>query len=182
MDRKKCTSCQIRDGKSEKSYQAKRYHVKLDGGWMLNHCGSPDSYLGYLILQTNKHVIDLEKLDDDQAKALGTNIRVIDSSLRKYWRAHFPDDPIERVHVAYLNEGPFIDEDKNTKKSHVHLHILPRTKGMMPSRERSIIGWCLVYLVGYFPEYLRGTDEERTGLMTYLKRSLPTSKRDGATA
>ena len=170
-----CYSCTIAEGKG-KGYQAREYVVELDGGWILDHCAEKEkTYLGYLILATKKHRKDLQHLSLEERRTLGMNLEAINHSLRKYWRDHSDefDDRIERVHVAYLNEGPFINKDKNMNKSHVHFHVLPRTTKMMPRRSRNRIGWSLLELVDKFPEYLRSSDTEKKALMLYLKHALP---------
>jgi len=144
--------------------------VQLDGGWILNHFGEEgNSYLGYLVLATKEHRAALEDLSSAESRTLGINLTKVIVSLKKYWQDHF-DDRIERVHVAYLNEGPFIH--KNMNESHVHFHMLPRTKEMMSCCAGKDIGWCLLYHVHGFPDYLRSGDSGRKALMLYLKQSI----------
>ena len=163
-----CFSCDVVAGKKV-GFQAKEYVIELNGGWILNHCSASNAYLGYLILATKKHVEDLNKLSSNEAKALGINIKSIHDSLTAYWADNF-DDQIERLHVAYLNEGPFID--KNMNESHVHFHILPRTKKMIPDYNGNKIGWHLLDYVKVFPEYLTKSDDDKKNLMIFLKKSL----------
>jgi len=170
-----CYSCTIAQGEG-KGYQAPRYVVELDGGWILDHCAETENaYLGYLILATKKHRRDLQHLSREEINTLGINLEKIIVNIRKYWIDHLDkfDDRIERVHVAYLNEGPYINKDKNMNKSHVHFHIFPRTKRMMPRRSRNRVGWRLLDLIDTFPDYLRSRDSDKEALMLYLKHALP---------
>jgi diadenosine tetraphosphate (Ap4A) HIT family hydrolase len=164
-----CFCCKIAQGKGC-GYQAREYVVELDGGWILNHYGERgNSYLGYLVLATKRHVEDIGGLSPEEAQALGTNIMSINSGLRRYWLDNF-DDLIEQIHVAYLNEGPFIDH--NLDGLHVHFHILPRTRRMIPDYDANKIGWRLLDHVREFPEYLRSSDYAKEALMRYLGKSI----------
>jgi diadenosine tetraphosphate (Ap4A) HIT family hydrolase len=167
-----CFSCDVAAGKKN-GLQDLKYVVELDGGWILDHNSDEKSYLGYLILATKKHVEDLDKLSLEQASTLGINIKRINYSLKKYWLANF-DDVIERIHIAYLNEGPFIAKDMNG--SHVHFHIVPRTKKMIPDYNGDKIGWHLLEYFDKFPDYLRKSDTNKKELMIYLKYSLNSKK------
>jgi diadenosine tetraphosphate (Ap4A) HIT family hydrolase len=167
-----CFSCDVAAGKKN-GLQDLKYVVELDGGWILDHNSDEKSYLGYLILATKKHVEDLDKLSLEQASTLGINIKRINYSLKKYWLANF-DDVIERIHIAYLNEGPFIAKDMNG--SHVHFHIVPRTKKMIPDYNGDKIGLHLLEYFDKFPDYLRKSDTNKKELMIYLKYSLNSKK------
>ena len=110
--------------------------VNMEGGWVLNHfSASNETYLGRLVLGTKQHRHDFGALSLDEATTLGRNIKHINQSLRQYWTINYPDDPIELVHVAYLNETPHIrrhiyllSKIQLLRESHVHIHLLTRTQ------------------------------------------------------
>jgi len=127
----KCECCEIAQG-GGKGYQ--KIVVELEGGWVLNHFSvNKETYLGRLVLGTKCHRVDWGDLSLEEATTLGVNIKRINHSLRQYWAKIYPEDPIELVHIAYLNETPYIKRlsgEKLLRKLHVHLHLLPRTKQM----------------------------------------------------
>ena len=161
--------------------------VNMEGGWVLNHFFADEgTYLGRLVLGTKEHQTDFGKLSEKEATTLGTNIQSINHSLRQYWAKIYPKDPIELVHVAYLNETPHINrhvyllsKEQLSKESHVHLHLLPRTKEMGEALGYCAekIGFHLVDVdnVKKFPLKYRNLDENDIrviNLMNYLKESL----------
>ncbi len=93
--------------------------IDLDGGWMLNHYGGTEAFLGWLAMQPVKHSIALACLSDREAKALGPNIKRVETCLRSVWEGIHPDDPIERVYVAYFLES---------SGYHLHVHLIPRVR------------------------------------------------------
>ena len=173
-----CECCKIIGGEG-KGYQ--KVIVNMEGGWVLNHFGvSNETYLGRLVLQTKKHRTDFDKLNLNEERTLGSNIKRINSHLRQYWSKIYPEDPIELIHIAYLNETPYIrrlsgKELLNTL--HVHIHLLTRTQkiGDMLNYCAEKIGWHLVAYVGKFPDEYKVSDEDDEKvikLMNYLNKSL----------
>ena len=175
---KGCVCCEIVQG-GGKGYQ--KIVVELEGGWVLNHFGlSKETYLGRLVLQTRHHRTDFGNLSFKEATTLGLNIERINHSLRQYWARNYPKDPIELIHIAYLNETPFINRssgEKLQKELHVHMHLLPRTKQMGEALDYcgKKIGWHLVDYVDKFPPRYKVSSlygERAKTLMQYLKESL----------
>ena len=178
-----CDCCNIRDG-GGCGFQAKKFVVEMKGGWMLNHAAGEKTYLGRLVLHTKEHRTDFDKLNELEAQTLGTNIQRIIYYLRQYWTKSYTNDPIEIVHVAYLNETPHIlrhifllSEEQSLKKSHVHLHLLQRTKEMGEALGYCAdkIGWSLLDTIDKFPPRYKIHsiyNEEAQDLMRYLQVSL----------
>lgn len=175
-----CECCKILRG-GGCVYQAKEYIVELEGGWVLNHRGvGKKTYLGCLILQPKSHRVDFGDLSMKEATILGINIQRINHSLRQYWGQNYRDDPVERVYVVYFNETPFDKKVLDTKRleaSHVHLHMLVRTKKMGGGDPSNIVGWKILdedTIKSYPPAYqcLKEDDDRVKQLMSYLKESL----------
>lgn len=176
-----CECCRIIKG-GGLGFQDKKYVVELEGGWILNHFGIADkeTYLGRLVLQTKRHCPDWGELCLKEATSLGMNIKRINDSLRQYWARIYPKDPIELVHIAYLNETPFIKRssgEKLLKELHVHMHLLTRTKQMGEALDYcgKKIGWHLVDYINKFPPRYRVSSihsERVKSLMQYLQVSL----------
>ena len=178
-----CECCTIIDGEGS-GFRANNYIVELEGGWVLNHCGGENTYLGYLILQTKCHRVDFGDLSPEEAKSLGMNIKRINDSIRKYWESIYPEDQVELVHVAYLNETPYIrrhiylsNRPQLSRESHVHIHLLTRTRKMGEALGYCAekIGWHLLDNVSRFPPNYLNIEEDDTpvvDLMDYLKKSL----------
>lgn len=173
-----CVCCEIAQG-CGKGYQ--KIVVELEGGWVLNHFGlSKETYLGRLVLQRKRNCPDWGELCLKEATSLGMNIKRINDSLRQYWAKNYPEDPIELIHIAYLNETPFIKRssgEKLLKELHVHMHLLPRTKqiGEALNYCGQKIGWHLVDYVDKFPHIYKVSSlhgEKVKTLMQYLKESL----------
>ena len=175
-----CVCCKIVKG-GGKGYQ--KIVVELEGGWVLNHFGLTDeneTYLGRLVLQTKQHRTDFGDLSLEEATILGMNIKRINHSLRQYWVKIYPEDPIELVHVAYLNEGPYSEKwsgEELLRRLHVHMHLLPRTKQMGEALDYcgKKIDWHLVDYVDKFPPIYKISSlhgERVKALMQYLQVSL----------
>ena len=180
---KDCESCKISKGTSSVREGGL---IEIEGGWVLNHYRSKsweDNYLGRLALQPKYHRMDLGDLSLDEVKALGINIKNIDSALRGYWSKTFPEDPIKRVYVVYFFEMPFA-KSKQKEKWHMHIHLLPRTEKMVGDEDPTkVAAWKILELLKKesFPWKYRIVDkrgnihEERVEhLMDYLKRTLST--------
>ena len=75
----KCEGCNI-SRKRNKALERLPGKIVIDlpGDWTLNHYGGSEGFLGWLALQPRRHVTDLNKLKDDEAYALGRNIKRID--------------------------------------------------------------------------------------------------------
>ena len=175
---KECDCCKIIGGEGV-GFQ--KIIVNMEGGWVLNHFGvSDNTWLGRLVLSTKCHRIDWGDLCFKEAITLGLNIQRINWSLRQYWSKTFPDDPIELVHFAYLNETPFIkcwSGKELLKRLHVHIHLQTRTRkmGEMLNYCDEQIGWHLQDNVRRFPSYLKDItkdDKRVVDLMNYLNKSL----------
>lgn len=174
-----CDCCTIIGGGGS-GFRDKKYVVELEGGWVLNHCGAEKTCLGYLILQTKCHRVDFGELSAKEVTGLGTSIQRINWSLRQYWSVIYSGDSIERVYIAYFNETPFIKRlsgQKILEASHVHMHLLPRTKRMGGALDYNSqnLAWCLVYNLDKLPsEYINisGYDIRVINLMNYLRGSL----------
>lgn len=171
-----CKGCELSEGNGDPPGSI---IVKLDGGWILNHYGGPEGFLGWLALQPKRHVMRLAKLNDVETSALGHNIKLVDKALTDYWIEHFSRDRLERVYIVYFFESAF---DECSEKYHLHIHLIPRTKRMgkgaygrgTPSQTAA---WRIHGLTGeyWFPEEYRirdiegnKIDEKVTKLMTYL--------------
>ena len=173
-----CICCKIAGGSGE-GYQ--KLVVELEGGWVLNHYFTEGgTFLGRLVIVTKAHRVDWGYLSSEELKTLGINIQRINNSLRQYWAINYPEDQIELVHVAYLNESPYIEckiEEELLQSLHVHLHLLTRTKAIRENLNCCIkqIGWHLEDELLKFPKYLKVNnreDVEVIKLMNHLKSCL----------
>ena len=99
-----CYSCKVIRGDGA-GFQKPEYIFRL-GKWVVNHCGGEGTYLGRLILQTESHRPEFDSLDSTERAQLGDNIVVLNAWLREYFDERLKD-PIERVHLGYLNETPY---------------------------------------------------------------------------
>jgi len=174
-----CDCCMIVGGGGT-GFRGIKYLIELEGGSVLSHCGGVKTYLGYIILQTKRHRVDFGELSVKEAASLGTNIQRINWSLRQYWALIYGNDSIERVYIAYFNETPYIkclSGQKLLEASHVHMHLLPRTKRMGEALNHSgqELAWHLVENINKLPrEYINVSDNDIRviNLMNYLKESL----------
>ena len=170
-----CEVCKIIKGQEE-GIHSKPYILKLKGGWVLNHYGEPTrSYLGYLVLTTKQHVPDFDELSLEEARTLGVHLRCVNKVLREYWKSSFPNDPIQRVYTVYFNETPYIKHLKGnavSDASHVHMHIMPRTKKMGEICNAQKLGWEFINTIGCFPKYVLCGVEKKIALMEYLRMHL----------
>lgn len=116
-----CWECDLSQGKIKPGYGD--IVIKLKGGWMLNHYGGGDTFLGRLILQPNEHRECLNQLLPKEARYLGEHIKNIDKHLRAYWEGRFPTDLIQRMYVCHFSEG-------TADRPHLHFHLIPRTQKM----------------------------------------------------
>jgi len=185
MISKNCDCCKVLCGNVDKCYQ--KILITLKGGWVLNHYGGSDTYLGRLVLETYSHIEDWESLNQyTHLKYLGGNLQTICKCLRRYWEKHTEYlDKIEQFNIAYLNESPFKNGyttgKELTDRLHIHFHILPRTRRMRESLcdPEHILGWHLIDCISCFPEeyqlqnrnYLRAKR-----LMEYLSDCLSSIK------
>jgi diadenosine tetraphosphate (Ap4A) HIT family hydrolase len=152
--------------------------VKLPGGWFCNHYGDTDAFLGWLALQTRRHIEHFEELHKKESKALGQNLKLIETALRSYWSESFPDDPIERIYAVCFSEY---------SKGHFHFHLIPRTKELkclLKDNKGKIIPWNVnkinkegrvppKYVVKHFEEKKLVHDNENVeNLMNWLKEKI----------
>lgn len=134
--------------------------IELGRFWTLNHYGGAEGFLGWLALQTKFHREDFTQLCDDEANELGVHIREINKALIDYWNENFEDDHIERIYVVYFQESCF-DEPTPEKKSHLHIHIIPRTLGfdrLLREKDRhscssSTINAWKIYTISRHPDF-----------------------------
>jgi len=171
-----CKGCELSEGNGDPPGSI---IVKLDGGWILNHYGGPEGFLGWLALQPKRHLMELAQLNEEETSHLGRNIQRVDMALRHYWAVHFPNDQLERVYSVYFFESVY---DEPPTKYHLHLHLIPRTRKMVGKKHPSdIAAWKIRELVksrGFPKGYQtkdRGNDmyeEEVVALMTCLKLHL----------
>jgi hypothetical protein len=173
-----CYSCDVIAGKKS-GIQAKEYVVELEGDWVLNHYAGKGGYLGYLILQTKQHRAEFFELTSSETNTLGFNIQRINQCLRHYWSSKYPDDTVERVYIAYLNETPYIRYHSGLitgeailEESHVHFHLLTRTREMLRKLNSENLAWDLLKNLDRFPDYLRSSDNDKISLMEYLARAI----------
>lgn len=117
----KCNGCRLARGKAE--FPPEGGIIRLPGGWILNHYSGSEGFLGWLAMQPTKHRLAMAKLSDEEAGALGPNIKRIEKALLKAWSKSFPKDPIEKLYVAYFFES---------SDYHLHVHLIPRTRKVAP--------------------------------------------------
>jgi len=146
--------------------------IKL-GGWVLNHYGGPEGFLGWMALQPYYHRMEYSELSSpEEVGELGGHLQWVSSSLEEYWKDTFPDDRLERVYVIYMFESAF---DWPPSEYHLHLHLIarPRSLGRLLRSKpaASIDAWQMAGLTGGddFPhEYVRNR-ENVEALMGWLQ-------------
>jgi len=147
--------------------------IKMQGGWILNHSSEPQkNYLGHLILQPTRHVMDIDKLYDEEASALGTNLRNVIRALKEYWKQAFKWDELQRVYVVYFWESEFTEKPS---KWHMHIHLFPRTKAMVGGHPPTeVAAWQMPELTekAYFPSKYRIRIDNMKALFDYLANDL----------
>ena len=179
--RENCYGCKVSRGKG--GVNERGGTIELPGGWILNHYGLEEGFLGYLALQTKKHRESFVELLTNEAVALGGNIKDVHMALSDYWSQHFPEDPLERIYVVYFSEHLI----------HLHFHLIPRPKSFGKLRlcskvysknseieKESYEAWAWkVYLASKcedFPHRYRTKNEENKEevlkLIGYLKEKL----------
>ncbi len=178
-----CNSCLISQG----AYADVNAHggtIELGSDWTLNHYLGPEGFLGWVILQPRYHRIDISELEQQEATSLGTNIKLVDSALREYWRQQFPADPIQRVYVVYFHESVFRNPDlrKPSQDWHMHFHLIARTERMaallrtFDAVGHSIRAWSMPDVLpkkpGEFPNDYMKDKQNTSQLMAYLKAAL----------
>jgi len=92
--------------------------IKLPRGWLLNHYGGKEGFLGWLALQPREHREQLCELNEYEQEGLGKHIQSIEATLRDYWKTEFRDDGFERMYVFYFSEY----------SKHLHFHLISRTR------------------------------------------------------
>lgn len=164
-----CKGCKISQGDEE----PRGGIIKLDGNWILNHYQGPEAFLGWLALQPSCHRMELRDWTEDEAKALGPNIKRIDEALRGYWEKTFPEDPIERVYVVYFFESAY---EWPPSGYHLHLHLIarPRCFRGLQRNGGSLVGWRIhdVKTHPSFPVKYRPMEENVRKLMDALREHL----------
>ena len=165
--------------------------VKLDGNWVLNHYGGLEGYLGWMALQPRFHRMSLVDLNDQELRALGPNVKLVQQLLDDYWSETFPKDKIVRLYMTYFFESVF-----NTPKAspyHLHIHLIPRLELLEPVlREYSdglvndedeyemvstINAWRTPTITTQraFPNEYRKNDKSYKKLMEWLKNRIESS-------
>ena len=167
-----CKGCQLSKGVLKP--RPKGGVVSLQGGWLLNHYGGSEGFLGWLAIQPAKHRVAFEKLSLTEASSFGPNIKLIDRYLRKAWRQRFPNDPIERMYLVYFLES---------SGYHFHAHLIPRTRRMASilkklSADGTVDAWRTPCLSSHpaFPDRYKQANREYSELVTWfmavLRKSL----------
>ena len=156
--------------------------IELEDDWILNHFGG-GGFLGWLVLQTKFHRMDLAELCSQEIAAFGKNIQLIDKVLRLYWSEIYPDDPIERLYIIYFFESRFVPSEHE----HLHCHLIPRTRKLGKNNKGDykpwdVAAWKIAELPNqsYFPDEYRIRDksghkintEKVIALVQYLREHL----------
>jgi diadenosine tetraphosphate (Ap4A) HIT family hydrolase len=170
-----CKGCQIGEmGNDGKKHVPQGRIIAMKGGWVLNHSGEQKgNYLGHLILQPREHRVDINTLSDDEAEALGTNIRSVVRALKGYWKQEFAWDCLERVYAVYFWESEF--SKTFAGEWHMHIHLFPRTKVMVEGEDPTeVAAWKLPELIekAHFPSEYKIKDDNMKKLMDYLEQTL----------
>lgn len=152
--------------------------VPLGKYWILNHYQGKEAFLGWLVLQPRRHVMELGDLTEHEAKALGPNIQRIDEALRRYWQSTFgTDDPLERVYVVYFFESAY---DWPPPNYHLHIHLIARPRSFrgLQSCGSPLVGWRVhdVKTHPSFPVWYRPIEGSVNHLMAALRAALAVSE------
>lgn len=178
-----CSGCEISQGVRPVAGKV----AALPGDWTVNQYGGGEGYLGWLALQPRYHRTRLTDLAPGEVTALGSNLQALDRVLTQYWTLQFPDDPIDRVYVAYFYESAFEDPPE-PKPYHLHIHVIPRFRSLArPGALRIKKGtqtWNDAWQVPHLAErmmipepYARHSpmwENRATTLMDYLRHELQT--------
>lgn len=117
--------------------------------------GQSTVYLGYLIVETRRHVPGLFDLKDDEAKALGLLIARLSRALKA-------SEKVEHVYTFVLGD----------EVPHVHIHVVPRYSGA----PRKYWG----FHVDEWPDAPHGGPEEIAALSAVLRSYLESEQREEA--
>lgn len=170
-DDEHCRGCRISTGQEVPCGEI----VKLDDNWILNHYQGSEAFLGWLVLQTNRHEMELTGLHANEASALGPNIQKIEKELRGYWTNTFPEDPIERVYVVYFFESAY---EWPPSGYHLHFHLIARPRSFRGLQRNSdpLVAWRIhdVKTHPCFSMKYRPVEENVRNLMAHLKQRLQT--------
>ena len=77
--------------------------------------GESSAYLGYLMVETKRHIPSLSDLTDIEAQTLGLVIARLSRALKAV-------EDVEHVYAFVLGDGV----------SHLHVHVVPRYRGAPP--------------------------------------------------
>jgi diadenosine tetraphosphate (Ap4A) HIT family hydrolase len=100
--------------------------VYMDESWVVRH-SSETNLLGYLLVESRRHILDLSQADACQASTYGPLL----SSVMKAMRAVLP---CERIYTFTLAEAV----------PHFHVHVIPRTATLPKAfRGRGILSYPL---------------------------------------
>jgi hypothetical protein len=166
----KCDVCKIVCG-GKGGIHNKEYILDMKNGWTLNHCDASNWYLGYLVMSTTCHKKNFYELTDKELNSLGQNIKWINCHLNSWWEKNIPNDKIEQIYLAYLNESAYkrqLSGEELDEQLHVHIHMLPRTKSMREICGVQILGWDLLKIRNCFPVHYICDFGKREELMKYL--------------
>jgi len=148
--------------------------IEMKDGWVLNHSSELQrNYLGHLILQPKRHLMDINELSDKEASALGTNLHQAIKVLKEYWKQTFTWDELKRVYVVYFWESEF--SKTFTGEWHMHIHLFPRTKLMVGGYEPTeVAAWHILELTekAFFPSEYRIRTDNMKKLMEELETKL----------
>lgn len=133
--------------------------IKLKGGWVLNHYGAKENnFLGRLVIQTDRHCMELTALTPTELQNLSGNIVSIEKALKDSWQKIFTGDKVERMYVVYFFEDAF----KEHCDEHIHIHLIARTRKMIDRKKPwDVAAWDIRCLASkfWFPMEYRIRDE-----------------------
>jgi len=142
----------------------------LENGWMVNHYGGKEGYLGWLALSPVRHVMSVGELSEIESKALGISVNRLDRALRAYWPIAF-GEALDRVYVCHFFEGNALGDSESW---HLHFHIIPRPVSFPPAWW----AWNIASasMCSAFPDtYSKGSKEFKSrcrALMDYLRSAV----------
>jgi diadenosine tetraphosphate (Ap4A) HIT family hydrolase len=97
-----------------------------------------------MILQPRYHRRELTDLTKNETEFFVKNMQRVDTVLRKYWSAKFPDDPIERIYVTSFSESEGL---------HLHFHLIPRTRKLGQGNPPEYATWRIFELTNTWKEF-----------------------------
>lgn len=118
--------CAICRGIAESTKNDTGEHIFQDDQWLIRHA-SETNILGYLILESRRHFLDLSFADESELQSYATLLARAISAVRTVIKP-------ERVYTFTLSEAV----------PHFHVHIIPRTDAIPRNyRGRGILSYPL---------------------------------------